>query len=118
MCDRKYHINCSGCKKSDKDTLIGKKDKCQWCDGTGSFHIDEDTGNFTTGEGGWCGDCQGSGEREYIPQTSQHHWARVDAYGIYTGIYCDKCYNDGTYPYQKDLYFDESYCGESLDYDY
>tara|TARA_R100001594_G_scaffold36133_1_gene65708 strand:+ start:155 stop:385 length:231 start_codon:yes stop_codon:yes gene_type:complete len=37
----------------------------------------------------------------------QHWWARYDAYGIYTGIYCDKCYysdNSDKYPYRKDGY--------------
>jgi len=46
-----------------------------------------------------------------------HMWARNDAYGIYTGLFCDKCYNNN-YPYKKDRYFDESYCGERLEEDY
>ena len=29
-----------------------------------------------------------AGELEY------HHWARSDSYGIYTGLYCDKCYKN------------------------
>ena len=33
-----------------------------------------------------------------------HPWVRSDAYGIYTGIYCDKCYNSDIYPYRKDKY--------------
>jgi len=47
----------------------------------------------------------------------QHLWQRYDAYGMYTGLYCDECYesNDSSkYPYKKDRYFDESYAGESL----
>ena len=52
------------------------------------------------------------------PETSQHDWARVDAYGIYTGLYCDKCYNDANkYTYRKDRYHDESYCGERIESD-
>ena len=49
-----------------------------------------------------------AGELEY------HHWARSDSYGIYTGLYCDKCYNSERYPYRKDRYFNEDYIGESL----
>ena len=44
-----------------------------------------------------------------------HRWARADAYGIYTGLYCDKCYDDvNVYTYRKDEYFDEGYAGEQL----
>ena len=52
-----------------------------------------------------------------IPILNNHRWARCDAYGIYTGLYCDECY-DNNYPYRKDDYFDESYCGERLESDY
>ena len=45
-----------------------------------------------------------------------HMWARTDAYGIYTGLYCDKCYKDN-YSYKKHRYHDESYCGERLESD-
>ena len=107
-----YHINCRGCQKSDKDTLIGKMEKCQWCEGTGSYYEDEE-GYIIVGKGNYCRECDGLGEREYIPKTSDHHWARVDAYGIYTGIYCGKCYKSN-YPYKSGRYFDPSYCGESL----
>jgi len=49
---------------------------------------------------------------------TEHMWARNDAYGIYTGLYCDKCYNDPhTYTYRKDKYHDEAYCGERLEPD-
>ena len=47
-----------------------------------------------------------------------HHWARNDAYGIFTGLYCDKCYNSDKYPYRKDEYYDPAYCGERMDEDY
>lgn len=44
---------------------------------------------------------------------------RSDNYGIYTGFYCDKCYdNPEKYPFHKDDYFDASYAGECLDEDY
>ena len=51
------------------------------------------------------------------PKTSEHDWARADAYGIYTGLYCDKCYKDN-YPYRKDEYYDPAYAGERLEEDY
>ena len=45
-----------------------------------------------------------------------HQWARTDAYGMYTGLYCHKCYKDTTkYTYRKDRYFDEGYAGERLE---
>ena len=44
-----------------------------------------------------------------------HRWARADAYGIFTGLYCDECYdNPNIYTYRKDEYFDEGYAGEQL----
>ena len=46
-----------------------------------------------------------------------HMWARNDAYGIYTGIYCDDCYDSDSYPYRKDNYFDPAYCGERMEPD-
>ena len=110
-----YHINCRGCETPDLDTLIGKEEDCLWCDGTGSRHIDEE-GFVTYGHGEECGDCYGIGKREYIPRTSEHYWARCDAYGIYTGLYCDDCYDDpNIYHYRKDNYFDPGYAGESLE---
>ena len=100
-----YHINCRGCHKPDKDTLIGKLDQCHFCDGTGDIEGEEN---------GVCPMCLGEGQFEYIPKTTHHHWARVDAYGIYTGIYCGKCYQNN-YPYKKGRYHDPAYCGESLE---
>ena len=47
-----------------------------------------------------------------------HYWARNDAYGLYTGLYCDKCYNGSNYPYRKDEYYDPAYAGERMDEDY
>lgn len=46
-----------------------------------------------------------------------HHWVRHDAYGLYTGIYCDDCY-ENNYPYRKDEYYDPLYAGERMDDDY
>jgi len=42
---------------------------------------------------------------------------REDAYGLFTGHYCDDCY-ENNYPYRKDAYYDPAYAGEHLDYDY
>ena len=47
-----------------------------------------------------------------------HHWARNDAYGIYTGLYCDDCYESDKYPCRKDYYYDPAYAGERMDEDY
>ena len=47
-----------------------------------------------------------------------HYWSRVDAYGLFTGLYCDSCYNSDKYPYRKDRYHDPAYCGERMDEDY
>ena len=52
-------------------------------------------------------------ENSRVSPITHHMWARADAYGIYTGLYCDKCYKDN-YPYRKDRYFDPAYVGERL----
>tara|TARA_R100000655_G_scaffold100756_1_gene145345 strand:- start:138 stop:404 length:267 start_codon:yes stop_codon:yes gene_type:complete len=79
-----YQFNCSGCQKADKD-----------------FPISFDNYDY--------------GEPIYnAPRVSEHKWARNDAYGIYTGLYCDKCYKHN-YPYKRGRYHDESYCGERLE---
>jgi len=84
--DREYMFHCSGCHKPDK-----------------KFPLKFDDYEY--------------GEPVYnAPKVSLHDWARVDAYGIYTGLYCDKCYKDN-YPYRRDRYHDESYCGERLEPD-
>ena len=59
------------------------------------------------------------GEPVYnAPKTSEHMWARADAYGIYTGLYCDKCYDDPhKYTYRKDEYHDPAYAGERMEPD-
>ena len=40
----------------------------------------------------YCRGCEA--EVEMMRPIDQHWWARRDAYGIYTGIYCDDCYNN------------------------
>ena len=105
---KEYHINCRGCQKPDKETLIGKLEECHICEGTGCA----EDGMYNL-----CTMCNGEGIYEYIPKTSEHYWARCDSYGIYTGLYCDDCYKNN-YPYKKGRYFDESYCGERLEADY
>ena len=60
--------------------------------------------------------CQGEDckkESTRIRPINYHEWARVDHYGLYTGIYCDDCY-DNNYPYRKDDYYDPAYAGESM----
>ena len=44
-----------------------------------------------------------------------HHWARKDAYGLFTGLYCDACYKSDAYPYKKDRYHDPMYSGERME---
>ena len=86
--DRDYLYHCGGCGKADKN------------------YPDKEV------------ECEHSGEL-YVPRCSPleyHEWARSDAYGIFTGLYCHKCYNDKEkYTYRKDEYFDEGYCGERLE---
>ena len=53
-----------------------------------------------------CSGCGNDSGYDIRPIT-YHTWSRSDAYGIYTGIYCDDCYNSGDhnlYPYVKDSY--------------
>jgi len=48
-----------------------------------------------------------------------HDWQRKDYYGNYTGVYCDKCYDDpDKYGFHKDDYFDPAYAGERMEEDY
>jgi len=54
-------------------------------------------------------------DNKRVSPLEYHRWARSDAYGIYTGLYCDKCYDDSfIYTYRKDEYYDEGYAGEQL----
>ena len=75
-----------------------------------------------------CGGC-GKPDKENIGDTGEwthyrvspitnHMWAKTDAYGIYTGLYCDKCYDDpNKYTYRKDEYYDTAYAGERMEPD-
>lgn len=51
--------------------------------------------------------CRGCGktDRLELPSDRRHHpWQRIDFHGISTGEWCDKCYENGNYPYRKDDY--------------
>jgi len=54
--------------------------------------------------------CQGNGCHSKDTQP------RHDAYGLFTGHYCDDCY-ENNYPYRKDRY-DYAAAGERMDDDY
>ena len=84
--DKEYMFHCAGCKKPDKEYPV-KFDDYEY------------------------------GEPIYnAPSVKYHQWSRADAYGIYTGLYCDKCYDDKEkYTYRKDRYHDEAYCGERIE---
>ena len=86
--DTEYHFHCNGCSKPDKEFPVRFQD-------------------------------YGVGEPIYnAPRVTEHMWARNDAYNIYTGLFCDKCYNDPhIYTYRRDRYHDEAYCGERLEPD-
>ena len=115
--DRDYLYHCNGCGKADKN-YPDKKIACEECEGTGygEAHNGEGCRVFYGTDENECNYCNGYGE--YTPRTEieHHEWARNDAYGIFTGLYCNKCYNDSEqYTYRKDRYFDESYAGERLE---
>ena len=108
--DNEYLYHCNGCKKPDKE-YPNKEVECDDCEGTGynADGLDDD---------GCCWYCGGYGK--HTPRTSveYHKWSRADAYGIYTGLYCDKCYNDPEkYTYRKDNYYDPAYAGERMNPD-
>ena len=108
--DRDYLYHCNGCHKADKN-YPDKEVECEECEGSGAEVIDD----IVREESCWY--CGGYGQ--YLPKVDNieyHEWARTDAYGIYTGLYCDKCYKDPEkYTYRKDRYFDEGYAGENLE---
>ena len=90
MLDKEYFFHCRGCKKPDKEYPIP------------DYDIEEELQD----------------KQIIVPRVTYHMWARADAYGIYTGLYCDKCYNDKEkYTYRKDRYHDEAYCGERMNPD-
>ena len=104
--------NCQGCTKEDPD-FTGQVEDCDECLGSGL----DDSNDLVTEA---CFICDGRGNYvRKLHTVTEHRWARNDAYGIYTGLFCDKCYEDPSkYTYRKDRYHDEAYCGERLDEDY
>ena len=66
-----------------------------------------------------CKGCRKKAEQGIVSgQVIYHYWARRDAYGMFTGIYCNKCYDDPEkYTYRKDRYHDPMYAGERLEPD-
>ena len=63
----------------------------------------------------YCRGCEA--EVEMMRPIDLHWWARRDAYGIFTGIYCDECYNSDDadkYPYRKDSYAHDLEHGEHI----
>jgi len=103
--NRDYLYHCNGCGKPDKKT------ECEHCNGTGQ-------GNDTfQDEPEECGACDGYGAyTDRVSHIEEHEWAKNDAYGLYTGLYCEECYNNpAIYTYRKDRYHDEAYCGERIE---
>ena len=111
-----YLYHCRGCAKHDED-YPDKETDCERCGGTGyedEFRVKE--GIPLTGLGDDCHFCNGDGKYMDWVKIDYHKWSRSDAYGIYTGLYCDDCYDDpDKYTYRKDKYFDPGYAGESLE---
>ncbi len=84
---REYKYHCNGCRKPDKDFPLRFQD----------YEVGEEIYN--------------------CPPVTEHRWARCDAYGIYTGIYCDECYDSDDsdkYPYRKDDYAPDLEHGEHI----
>tara|TARA_R100001015_G_C4485003_1_gene64323 strand:+ start:325 stop:609 length:285 start_codon:yes stop_codon:yes gene_type:complete len=89
--DKEYAFSCRGCHKPDKDYWYDDE-----MDGANKI-VSRDDFPFNT------------------PTVEFHKWSRADVYGIFTGLYCDKCYDDSNiYTYRKDEYHDEGYAGEQL----
>ena len=109
--DNDYLYHCRGCKKPDEEYPNELQD-CDECNGSGI----DDTEEYSDGDFYYCWKCGGDGNLILKTKVEYHMWARTDAYGIYTGLYCDKCYKDN-YSYKKHRYHDESYCGERLESD-
>ena len=85
--DEKYMYHCNHCQKSDKDYPINFND----------YGNEQEIWNT-------------------LESIGHHKWARNDAYGIYTGLYCHECYEDKEkYTYRKDRYHDEGYACERLE---
>ena len=66
--EKDYVFNCAGCKKADTEYWYGD-------DG---IEIVADVKLYGR------------------PTVQYHGWGRSDAYGIYTGLYCNKCYQRDT----------------------
>ena len=50
-----------------------------------------------------CSGCKKESD-EYAHPITFHYWARTDYNGLFTGVYCDKCYNNQEkHPYIKDV---------------
>ena len=101
-----YLYHCRGCAKHDED-YPNKETECERCEGFGWTNpsLEEE-----------CPFCNGDGKYMDWVKIDYHKWSRSDAYGIYTGLYCDDCYDDpDKYTYRKDKYFDPGYAGESLE---
>ena len=103
--DRDYLYHCGGCGKDDKD-YPDKMIECEEC-------LGEDVGAYVNDDNE-CWKCNDKGEYLDRVDINYHKWARNDAYGIYTRLYCDKCYKHN-YPYKRGRYHDEAYCGERLE---
>tara|TARA_R110002110_G_scaffold1080_3_gene4338 strand:+ start:3691 stop:4035 length:345 start_codon:yes stop_codon:yes gene_type:complete len=112
--DNNYLYHCAGCKKDDKE-YPDKENECAECQGSGRA----DQGTGLGDDEDYCLMCDGYGTHTpYCRPITNHEWARADAYGIYTGLYCDKCYDDpNKYTYRKDEYYDPAYAGERLEPD-
>ena len=87
MMNREYKYYCRGCEKPDKDFPLHFQDQ----------EADEIVYN--------------------CPPITEHRWARRDCYAIFTGIYCDDCYesdDSDKYPYRKDSYAQDLEHGEHI----
>ena len=79
----------------------------------GEFEMDNERQNDNLR----CRGCKADSGYHVTPIT-YHSWSRSDMYGIFTGVYCDKCYNNPyIYTYRKDDYYDPAYAGERLEPD-
>lgn len=106
-----YLYHCAGCKKHDEE-YPDKLKTCPECKGSGYNESYEPDADGELPDCGWCG-----GECSFVERVrplEYHRWARNDAYGIYTGLYCDKCYKSN-YPYKRGRYHDPGYCGERME---
>ena len=109
-----YLYHCRGCRQHDEE-YPQKESECIECKGSGWLVTDNDDVNNNDLEEE-CPFCLGDGKYMDWVKVDYHKWSRSDAYGIYTGLYCDDCYDDpNIYPYRKDNYFDPGYAGESLE---